>query len=1067
MARERTPDTESTTTGASAIAAEDLALISTFPAPLSGRSARQRVPPSLSERYEDIQLIGEGGMGTVYRARDPRLGRTVALKLLKGDDAELGRRFLAEARSQARIQHEHVCRVYEAGQADGEPYIAMQLIAGEPLSRMKDRLTLEQQVKLICEVAAAVHEAHRLGIIHRDLKPGNILVEAQEDGALKPYVVDFGLAREVQDKGQTVTGAVLGTPAYMSPEQAKGEVRALDRRSDVYSLGATLYDLVAGHPPFVASHPWKLLMMVGYEDAPPLGKVKKGVPHEIEVIVMKCLERAPGRRYDSARALSEDLQRFLDGEPIRAKRASLGYVLWKKAKKHKLAASLSTMATVAALVLAGVGVKARRDAAEGARLAQALGEDLKEMELFLRNAYGMPLHDVERERDVVRKRLARVEAGMAKAGRLGEGPGHYALGRGYLALGDPEKAREELTRAQAAGYSSAALDDALGQALGELFRRALEETKRISNEEERKKKVAALEAELRDPALAHLRAAVGAEVEVPAYAEGLIALYEGRNEEALAKAKEAYAEAPWLYEAKKLEGDALYAMGSKYRHDAAFDHAKMMQYFQPAADAYRAAADAARSDPEVHRAECELWRQLGEVGWSRGTTSGSDFDVAMAACDRAVQASSRDGRARVQRALVLRSRSNILMDLGKAADAAAESAVRAAEEAVRLSPDDVLAHYAMAGALYDRGTIRYRSGHTAHVGEIVAAYERVLQLDPRFTWAINELGQTYLLASDIARLQGQDPRPSLESALVQFDRAMQLDPTFSMPVHKRVEAYAELMDYEIEHGQASASTVTALFDALALLEQRNSGPWITAYWKARAYRLRGQSELASGHDPRPSAERALDSIRTFAGPAPRDHWLLVEMAESYLLEAHHALREGLAPEPSLIAARRAARGAIEAEASSLRGRLLATRVEILALRAAMKGKRARAADFEAAFAALRPAVTGEQIDPRPYEVMAEIHALRAAWRRPGDPDEDIAAGFVMVDKALSTNPHMATALVTKGQLFLVQAHAARARAARMEAARRAKEAFSAAFEEMPLLEREHRDELKDADGLLQ
>ncbi|HVK69512.1 MAG TPA: protein kinase, partial [Polyangium sp.] len=137
---------------------------STVPLVLPGPPAERRgVPPSLSERYQDITFVGEGGMGTVYRAMDPRLGRTVALKLLKGDDPDLWRRFLGEARAQARIQHEHVCRVYEAGQADGEPYIAMQFIDGEPLSRWRDRLTLEQRVKLMREIAAAVHEAHRLG----------------------------------------------------------------------------------------------------------------------------------------------------------------------------------------------------------------------------------------------------------------------------------------------------------------------------------------------------------------------------------------------------------------------------------------------------------------------------------------------------------------------------------------------------------------------------------------------------------------------------------------------------------------------------------------------------------------------------------------------------------------------------------------------------------------------------------------------------------------------------------------------------------------------------------------
>jgi eukaryotic-like serine/threonine-protein kinase len=279
-------DVEATTV----LAAGDPALAPTQPVSLpAAPSERRTVPPSLAERYEDIQFLGEGGMGTVYRGRDPRLGRTVALKLLKGTDPGLLQRFLQEARSQAKIQHEHVCRVYDAGEANGEPFIAMQYIEGESLSRMSEQLTLEQRVKIMREVSAAVHEAHRLGLIHRDIKPGNILVEVGGDGTFKPYVMDFGLAKEVADRGQTVTGAVLGTPAYMSPEQAKGEVSSMDRRSDVYSLGATLYNLIAGRPPFVAEHPWKLLLLVAFEDAPALSTVKKGVPADLETIVMKCL----------------------------------------------------------------------------------------------------------------------------------------------------------------------------------------------------------------------------------------------------------------------------------------------------------------------------------------------------------------------------------------------------------------------------------------------------------------------------------------------------------------------------------------------------------------------------------------------------------------------------------------------------------------------------------------------------------------------------------------------------------------------------------------------------------
>ena len=1026
-------------------------------------SARRALPPALADRYEDIELLGEGGMGVVYRAHDPRLGRAVALKLIKGDDPGLIRRFIQEARAQARVQHEHVCRVYEAGLADGEPYIVMQLVRGEPLSRLGAELSLEEGVKLMREVSLAVHEAHRLGLIHRDLKPQNILVERAEDGSNKPYVVDFGLAREVEERGQTVTGAVVGTPAYMPPEQALGEVRALDRRSDVYSLGATLFDLVAGQPPFTSEHPWQLLMKVAYEDAPSIGRIKKGIPADLETIVMKCLERDPARRYDSARALAEDLGRFLDGDPIQGRRASFGYVAWKRIKKHKLLAALGVTALAAAISLGGVWFQGRRDAREQAVLAQALGEDVKGMELFLRTAYGMPLHDVERERDIVRARLSRIESTMKKAGRAGHGPGHYAMGRGLLALGDPAGARAHLTQARAAGYASGALELALGQALGELYRRAVEEARRVTNQDERKRKEAAIAAELRDPALAHLRAAVGAEVESPAHVEGLIALYQGRNEEALQKARLAFAEQPWLYEAKKLEGDAHYALGSPFRHDAAFDWDKMMAHFQPAAEAYRAAAEIARSDPGVHRAECELWEKIGLAEGGRNGDTTSAFEQAGRACGRAVAASSGDAQAKVQQALTLSAQVSALASRPREdAIPLADEAVRSADEAVRARPEEVMAHYARARALYYRAVLLDELGRDVSGDPARVAYEKALELDPQFVWAICELGDVLLFVADIDRRHGRDPRPALQSAGRQFDRASLLDPAFSMPAQRRVRARINLLEDEIERGQSSEESVKAALEAVSSLERWLApGSFLVVYWKARVNHLRAQHELALGRDPSPFTRAALDAIGAHEGGARGNGWLLLMVGECKLVLATFARASG---DTLVEEARKAVvEGTLTGTPDSDVWRLLAARVELLAMRHAMSRGDAGPERFEVATAHLRPMLAKGAVDAHPHQLMAEIHARRASWlaRRRRDPREAIDAGNAHVREALARNPHHARALATQGSLALVEARAARDDVRRASAARRARESFDAALRENPRLARDHEDELTE------
>jgi len=1030
-------------------------------------SERRTIPPSLAERYEDIHFLGEGGMGTVYRGRDPRLGRIVALKLLKGTDPNAWARFIQEARSQARIEHEHVCRVYEAGEVDGEPFIAMQYIEGESLSKLAANLSLEQRVKIIGEVSAAVHEAHRLGIIHRDIKPGNIMLERRIDGTLKPYIMDFGLAKEVEEKGKTVTGAVLGTPAYMSPEQAQGDIHTMDRRSDVYSLGATLYSLIAGHPPFVAEHHWKLLLLVAFEDAPPLSKVKKGVPPDLETIVMKCLERDPARRYDSARALAEDLQRYLDGEPILGRRASIGYVLWKKARKHKLATALGGMSLVAALSLGGVWFKARQESAARAKIAQELGERMKESELFLRSAYELPLHDVERERDVVRKKLESIEQRRKEAGRAGEGPIEYALGRGQLALGDMTAARGHLEKAVAAGYSSADLHYALGRTLGELYRKALADTKRITNAEERKKREAELAVELRDPALLHLRAAGGVDIEAPVYVEGLIALYEGKNDEAREKAKAAFEQAPWMYEAKKLEADALYAEGSKYRHDAAFDYEKMKSYFEPAAEAYKIAARMAESDPEVHRAECELWEKMANATSGMGKSPEADFDAADAACLRAVRASSANGESRIQRALTLQYRFFWANSAGKNVDAAQAAALEAVEEAVRMRPQDPMALYARASTFYARVMGQASRGEPLSFKEAVDAFQQVLAVDPQFIWALSELGQTYLTQAQVERLHGKDPRPALTRAQAQFQRASEVDSTFTFPSYLSIRALCIRLGYETDHGVEAEQTISALEKAVNTLDVLKLGGWSSTFWKARALRLRAAYELARGQDPRPHIREALAIIRKLGPAESESGFMLRETVELRLVEAEFALDTknastiDLGPE----------RAQMEKEVQQLTDPAvdepaLLGRIELIMLRARRNDPEMREADFDRVLTALGPKLSIIRDDPRGYEVLAELHAEKAAWlelqRKPTHLDTE--KGLAFVDRVLAIDPHSANAFRLKGQLLLLKAFAS-AGDDRKKVAAEALEALGAAIRENPRMENNLTDAMNVAKGM--
>jgi serine/threonine-protein kinase len=330
--------------------------------------------------YRVEALLGRGGMGVVYRAWHLRLGRAVALKMLlagPGARSEELQRFQRETEAVASLRHANIVQVYDAGDVDGRPYFTMELIEGANLAEQVQGAPQPagQAAALVATLADAIQAAHQGGIVHRDLKPGNVLLTG--DGT--PKVSDFGLARRLEGGGGlTLSGTPVGTPSYMAPEQARGDRRAIGPATDVYALGAILYELLTGRPPFCAETGAATLQQVMADEPVPPARLNPRVPRDLETICLKCLNKVPGRRYSSARELADDLRRFLNDEPIRARPPGRWERGWRWLRhRPALAVGLAAAVLLAVCLVGGEWWLSRQRAAQ----AQGVEDDLQEATL--------------------------------------------------------------------------------------------------------------------------------------------------------------------------------------------------------------------------------------------------------------------------------------------------------------------------------------------------------------------------------------------------------------------------------------------------------------------------------------------------------------------------------------------------------------------------------------------------------------------------------------------------------------------------------------------------------------
>ncbi len=948
--------------GAVASAARGALTPATAGGPPNPDGASPAFPVSGWDRYELVGFLGEGGMGRVFAARDPRLGRDVALKFLKGDDPDLARRFLVEARAQARVEHEAVCPVWEVGEVEGNLYIAMPLLKGRTLREAAREMTLEQRVDVVARVAEGLHAAHRIGLVHRDVKPGNVLVETTPDGERRPYVMDFGLVRETGVEGMTVTGLALGTPWYMPPEQALGKHSEIDRRSDVYSLGVSLYEVLSGRLPFDGGTPFDVMHKVLTEEPAPIREAAPGLPADLETIVLKCLEKDPARRYDSARALADDLRRFLDGEPIAARPVGLAGRLARRARKNPALAATAAGLVLALLSFGAFAVRSRLEASRRAEIARSLGEEMRETEVLVRFvSHLLPLHDVNRERAVVRHRMRDLEERLPALGPSARAPGSYALGRGHLVLGELDSARERLQAAWDGGLKTPDVAYALGVTLAHLYERERRGFVSASTPEEKARRRAEVDARLRDPALALLAKAKGARMDAPEYAEALVAELQEDLDRAISLARRAADGSPWLYEARSLLGRALRRRGLE-RMEAGRD-AEALADLEAAEAAYLAAVEVARSDPQAHQGLCSVWRDRMDAALIRGRSATREFEQAARWCGSAVTVDPSNPLSLLRASDVEWQWGVHLALEGKDPR---DRFARAVELAERTIPSGYDVSYALDNvgiAWVNRA--RWEAEHgidpDASFAKAEETFRRCAKEFPNLFSVPCNLAETLAARARVARLRGRDPSPLLD------------------------EARASL---------ARGETVTRHF-CVAL-------GWVVASGEATRW------ALLAGRDPAPEAAETARRLEALRAVNPGAVTGLHEGASAELAAAEHLLRSGGDPSARLAAARRL----LEAAAATSEGGAEAAQLNA---EAALLAARAAGDDRAAWRVAERAFEEARRLAP----ASAAVLAASARFRRfrlassSATPD-DAVEGLRLARAALGIDPASAEALLLAG-----------------------------------------------------
>jgi serine/threonine-protein kinase len=734
-------------------------------------------------RYVVGPLLGRGGMGDVHEAWDVVLCRTVALKMLKNLEPPALIRFMHEAQIHARLVHPNICRIYDVDNYEGTLRVAMQLVRGPNLEQVCRQLTVQEVVTILALVAQAVHLVHRLNLIHRDLKPSNILLERNAEGQWVPFVCDFGLAMALDDPPLTYSHGVIGTPAYMAPEQLQGERNRINAATDVFALGGTLHFALTGHTP---TAPFTVRSQPTGE--PP-------IPRDLRVIIGKCLEPHQDRRYPTASALAEDLWRYLEGSPIRAStRTRLGrFGFWGRQELRQLRPYLLAAATGAVLGggwllhVAHVRTATRQQAA----LAEACLVSALDLDMGFRLERAQPPHDLRPAYARIRDHLETFQAQARVLVPAWRGRGHYAAGLALFLARRYPAARTELEQAWAKGERKPRVAALLARATIAVTAAEEDEAQFRNGRPGGTRSAALVLAEAR------LRQTREGEADLDDDHNALMAFLQRDYQRAAAAGRSDRLASPWQFESGLLEAEARTTMALARLEEGGLDQARDLA--NEAVAAARSALEVGRSDPDLYHA----WFRAGRLAYTLALDTGQPAPLAdlKAACAQALRLNPEspellDDWLALHWLEALRLR-DLGQDPGKELAAALDALATWGREPFTpaLRADRMILHWLLAERELAQGrdpqahleeALR-TAGHTPAL--VRDYYWNVLELRARAEWA-----------------RGVDPRPTLAVAQEQLQALLLESPRWALK-EAAAENWLLRAEWEAGNGQDPAASL--------------------------------------------------------------------------------------------------------------------------------------------------------------------------------------------------------------------------------------------------------------------